>query len=72
MRILRRTTDLVYLSFADAALRAAGYTPIILDGAIAAAEGGIGAFPRRLAVSEREEAGARAVLDALDAAHDGR
>ena len=69
MRELRRTNDLVYLSFAEAALRSQGLNPQIFDGALSAVEGSIGALPRRLVVPEDEEAKARRILDELDAAH---
>ncbi len=62
MRILLATTDPVRLSFLIALLRDAGCEPVVLDGHIGALEGGIGAFPRRLAVSTEDEAHARRVL----------
>jgi hypothetical protein len=52
----------VRLSFLLALLRDAGLAPVVLDGHISALEGGIGAFPRRLAVPEEEAAQARRVL----------
>jgi hypothetical protein len=69
MRELRRSNDLVYLSFAEAALRSQGFSPRIFDAALSAVEGSIGALPRRLVVPAEEEAAARAFLDQLDAAH---
>jgi hypothetical protein len=69
MRELRRTNDLVYLSFAEAALRGQGLSPQIFDAALSAVEGSIGALPRRLVVPEEEAAAALAVLADLDAAH---
>jgi hypothetical protein len=72
MREIRRSNDLVYLSFAEAALRAQGLNPSIFDAALSAVEGSIGALPRRLVVPAAEEARARALLDELDAAHAGR
>ncbi|MBL8551873.1 MAG: DUF2007 domain-containing protein [Hyphomonadaceae bacterium] len=69
MRELRRSNDLVYLSFAEAALRSAGLNPRIFDAALSAVEGSIGALPRRLVVPEGEEAAARMILDQLDAEH---
>lgn len=62
MRILLATTDPVRLSFLVALLRDAGCAPVVLDGAISALEGGIGIFPRRLAVPEDEAAQAMRVL----------
>jgi Putative prokaryotic signal transducing protein len=69
MRELRRTNDLAWLSMAEALLRGEGLSPVVLDGAISAAEGGIGAFPRRLMITEDEEAQARRLLKELDAAY---
>jgi hypothetical protein len=72
MRELRRSNDLVYLSFAEAALRSHGLHPHIFDAALSAVEGSISAFPRRLVVPEEEEAAARTLLDQLDAEHAAR
>jgi hypothetical protein len=62
MRVLLATTDPIRLSFLMALLRDAGLAPIILDGHVSAMEGGIGIFPRRLAVPEDEAHAARRVL----------
>lgn len=62
MRIVATTTDPVRLSFLRALLTDAGIESIVLDSHISAIEGGIGAFPRRLAVVMDDEARARAVL----------
>jgi hypothetical protein len=62
MRVVLATTDPVRLSFLLALLRDAGLGPIVLDQAISAVEGGIGIFPRRLAVPEAEAAQALRVL----------
>ncbi len=62
MRVLLATSDPVRLSFLVALLRDAGLSPVVLDGHISALEGGIGAFPRRLAVAVEEERQARRVL----------
>jgi hypothetical protein len=62
LRVLLATTDPVRLSFLVALLRDAGCTPVVLDAQISAVEGGIGAFPRRLAVPEGQERQARRVL----------
>ena len=62
MRVLLATSDPVRLSFLMARLRDAGCSPLILDGHISAMEGGIGAFPRRLAVPAEDEMQARRVL----------
>ncbi len=62
MRVLLTTTDPVRLSFLLALLRDAGVEAVVLDGHISALEGGIGAFPRRLAVPAGQETQARRVL----------
>lgn len=62
MRVLLATTNPVRLSFLVALLRDAGCDPVVLDGHVSAIEGGIGAFPRRLAVPADQEAQARRVL----------
>ena len=62
MRIVAITTDPVRLSFLQALLADAGIDAVVLDRHISAVEGGIGAFPRRLAVAEQDERHARAVL----------
>jgi hypothetical protein len=62
MRVLLATTNPVRLSFLVALLRDAGCAPVVLDAAISALEGGIGAFPRRLAVPEEEAVQALRVL----------
>jgi hypothetical protein len=62
MQVILSTTDPVRLSFLLALLRDAGLDPVVLDAAISAVEGGIGAFPRRLAVPGDQVQRARAVL----------
>jgi Putative prokaryotic signal transducing protein len=62
MRVVALCTDPVRLSFLRVLLADAGIESVVLDGFISAAEGGIGAFPRRLAVAEEDEAAARRVL----------
>lgn len=62
MRVVARTTDPVWLSFLQALLADAGIEAIVLDAHISAVEGGIGAFPRRLAVAPEDEDRAREVL----------
>jgi hypothetical protein len=47
---LLRSNDLVHLSWAQAALSAAGIETIVLDAHVSGVEGNIGAFPRRLMV----------------------
>lgn len=62
MRVIATTTDPVRLSFLQALLADAGIETIVLDAHISAIEGGIGAFPRRLAVASADEHRARGVL----------
>lgn len=69
MRIVVSTNDQVRLSFLMALLRDAGIDCVLLDSHISAMEGGIGAFPRRLAVAEEDEQQARRVL--REAGEDG-
>lgn len=62
MRAVFLSNDLVALNFAEAALRAEGVGCIVLDAATSAAEGSIGAIPRRLVVSEADAPAARRLL----------
>jgi hypothetical protein len=52
MRELLRSNDLVHLSWAQAALSAAGIESVVLDAHVSGVEGNIGAFPRRLMVAD--------------------
>ncbi len=62
MRVIATTTDPVRLSFLQVLLADAGIDTLVLDAHVSAIEGGIGAFPRRLAVATDDEGRARAVL----------
>jgi hypothetical protein len=62
MRVVARTTDPVRLGFLVALLADAGIASVVLDQHISAIEGGIGAFPRRLAVAEDDGDRALAIL----------
>lgn len=62
MRVVAESTDPVRVSFLLALLHDAGIDCIVLDAHISALEGGIGAFPRRLVVTEEDLAQARRVL----------
>ncbi len=62
MHVLLSSNDPVRLSFLVVLLRDAGVDAVLLDGAMSAVEGGILAFPRRLAVAADRAAYARRVL----------
>lgn len=62
MRELLRSNDLVHLSWAQAALSAAGIESVLLDVHMSSVEGNIGAFPRRLMVRDDLLERAREVL----------
>ena len=62
MRVLIRSTNPIRLSFLQALLKDAGIEAVLLDQHISAVEGGIGAFPRRLAVREEDAAAAERIL----------
>ena len=62
MRLIAQGVDPVRLSFLMALLRDAGIGCVLLDQHISALEGGIGAFPRRLAVADEDWEPARRVL----------
>jgi hypothetical protein len=62
---LLRTNDIVFLSFAEAALRAEGLSPVILDAQASIMDGSLIAIQRRLMAPDHEEVRARAVLDTL-------
>jgi hypothetical protein len=62
LRVIAKTTDPVRLSFLMALLADAGIEAVVLDAHISAVEGGIGIFPRRIAVSDEDERAARRVL----------
>lgn len=62
METILASTDTIRLSFLMALLRDAGLSPVLLDQNIAAVEGNIGMFPRRIAVASDEAAQARRIL----------
>ena len=66
---LLRSNDLVHLSWAQAALAAAGIESVLLDAHISSIEGNIGAFPRSLMVHEDLLDKARKVLAQAEQAH---
>ena len=62
MHVLLATNNLVKLSFVTSLLRDAGIEAVVLDGAVSAVEGSIGAIPRRLAVAATDRVHATRVL----------
>jgi len=62
MRVIATSNNPVRLSFLVALLADAGIRSVLLDSNISAVEGGIGAFPRRLAVAEEDARQAVRVL----------
>jgi hypothetical protein len=62
VRELLRTNDTVRLSFLRVLLRDAGIDAIVLDQHMSVLEGSASAIPRRLMVTEEDEARARRVL----------
>lgn len=62
MKEILRTTDPTIIAFATALLRAEGIDCFVLDVHMSVLEGGIGLFPRRLMVAERDAFRARAIL----------
>ena len=62
MVTLVRTTNAVRLSFLQALLADSGIRTEVFDGNISALEAGIGAFPRRIAVSPAHRLEAETIL----------
>lgn len=62
MKELLRTTDPTVIAWATAVLSGEDIETFALDVHMSALEGGIGAFPRRLMVRERDFFRARAVM----------
>jgi hypothetical protein len=62
MRVLIRSTNPIRLGFLQALLKDAGIESVLLDQHISAIEGGIGAFPRRLAVRDEDATAAERIL----------
>lgn len=65
MQELLRTNDIVYISFAQAALRSAGIESFLLDEAQSSMDGSIGAIPRRVLVGQAQFDEAQEVLRVL-------
>ena len=62
MKELLRTNNPVRLSWLQALLKDSGIDSLVLDHHTSLVEGSIGAIPRRLMVSDRDFARARALL----------
>jgi hypothetical protein len=62
VRVIATSNDPVRLSFLVALLADAGIRATILDSHASVMDGSIGAVPRRLVVTEADEAAARRVL----------
>lgn len=62
MVVLIRSNNPIRLGFLQALLRDAGIEAVLLDQHISAIEGGIGAFPRRLAVHNEDAPAAERIL----------
>lgn len=65
MQELLRTNDIVYISFARAALSSAGIESFVLDEAQSAMDGSIGAIPRRVVVGDEHFEDALEILRVL-------
>ncbi len=71
MKELRRSTDLVYVSWVRATLEADGIDCIVLDEHISGIEGGINAFPRRIMVDDDAFDDAKSLLQTAEAKLNG-
>jgi hypothetical protein len=69
IRVVAESVEPIRLSFLVALLADAGIPSLVLDAHISALEGGIGAFPRRLAVAAEQLEQARRVLAEAGEAH---
>lgn len=69
MKLLLRTTDPTMIAFAQVLLEGEDIDSFVMDVHMSTLEGGIGLFPRRLMVADRDHFRARAILtdnDILD------
>jgi len=62
MKEILRTTDPTIIAFGSALLRAEGIDCFVMDVHMSVLEGGIGLFPRRLSVRDKDAFLARAIL----------
>jgi len=65
MKEIARSTDPVFLSAFEDALRQAGIEPLLFDTHTSIVEGSLSILPRRIMVADEDEAPALRVLDAL-------
>lgn len=70
MRELVRTTDPVLISWLEAALRAEGIEPLVLDLHMSVLEGSVALLPRRVMVVADDYAAARLILSQAPVAFD--
>jgi hypothetical protein len=71
MKELRRSNDLVYVSWVRATLEADGIDCVVLDEHISGIEGGINAFPRRIMVNDDVFDDAKRLLQLAEAELNG-
>lgn len=71
MKELRRSNDLVYVSWVRATLEADGIDCVVLDEHISGIEGGINAFPRRIMVDDDAFDEAKSLLQTAEAKLNG-
>jgi hypothetical protein len=62
MKLLLRTTDPTVIAFAQMLLEGEGIDSFVMDVHMSTLEGGIGLFPRRLMVPDRDLFLARAII----------
>ena len=68
MKLLLRTTDPTVIAFAQVLLEGEGIDSFVMDVHMSTLEGGIGLFPRRIMVADRDLFIARAILADNDVA----
>jgi len=62
MKLLLRTTDPTVIAFAQVLLEGEDIDSFVMDVHMSTLEGGIGLFPRRLMVADRDHFRARAIM----------
>ena len=70
MRELVRSTNPVFVSWLEAALRAEGIEPFVLDQHMSIMEGSLGILPRRVMVADDDHAAALELLEEARRAFD--